>query len=206
MSLVKLYSDERAPNPRRVRIFLAEKGETGVEIVNVDLASRQTETDSFRQINPLGWLPVLELDDGSRIAESVAICRYFEETQPSPPLFGEGAVGRAQVEQWNRHMELEILVPVSESFRHGHQYWADRLEQAPDYATITTKRIASRFDWLDTTLADREWIAGDSYSIADITALAGIDFARLLKLRVGDDRKHLARWYAAMKARPSSSA
>ncbi len=203
---MKLYSDKRAPNPRRVRIFLAEKGIDDVEIVNLDIGAGEHQSDEFLAVNPLGWLPVLELDNGVRIAESVAICRFFEETKPTPPLFGMGAQERAVIEQWNRHVEFEIFMPITAAFRNGHPYWADRIAQAPAYAEISKKLATQRFDWLDQSLAHKPWIAGETFSIADITALAAIDFGRLPKIRIGENRPHLAHWYEAVNARPSSKA
>ena len=206
---MKLYTAKRAPNPRRVRIFLAEKGldKSGdLEQVEIDIAKGETRTTDFLSMNPLGMLPVLELDDGRWITESMAICRYFEALQPDPPLFGSDPLSIATIEQWNRHMELEILLPISETNRHTHSFWASSVEQIPDFGELSRRFACKRLDWLDTELANRPWIAGDAFSIADITALAGIDFGRISKIRIGDERANLARWYAAMNERPSASA
>ena len=207
---MKLYSNAVAPNPRRVRIFLAEKGggtvPADIEIVDVDLIKRENEGETFRAINPLGLVPVLELDDGRRLAESMAICRYFEELYPAPPLFGSDPWQRAEVEQWSRHMELELFRPASNAFRHTHAYWKDRIEQAPDWGDICRRKTLSTLTWLESILARREWIAGDAMSVADITALVAVDFARVVQIRIGEDQPNLRRWREAMAARPSAAA
>jgi glutathione S-transferase len=202
---VKLHDNAQAPNPRRVRIFLAEKG-IEVPRVQVDIASAQTETPAFRALNPLAKLPVLELDDGTAIAESVAICRYFEEIQPQPPLMGVDALDRAIVEMWQRRMELEIFRSITDCFRNGHDFFKGRIEQVPAYADLCRRRALERLAWLDGELADREFVAGDRYTIADITALCGIDFGRVVRVRIEPDQKHLARWYDAVSSRPSAKA
>ena len=143
----------------------------------VDITKAVNREPAFREKNPLGTLPVLELDDGTHIAESVAICRYFEETHPAPPLMGIDARDRAVVEMWQRRMELELFIPVAQVFRNGHPFFAGR-----------------------------EFVAGPRYTIADITALCGIDFGRVSKIRIPAELAHLSRWHAAVSARPSASA
>lgn len=204
---MKLYSNQHALNPRRVRMYLAEKGlADAVEIVEVDIAERENRSAEFLAKNPLGWLPVLELDDGSHIAESIAICRYFEALHPAPPLFG-GADPRqiAAVEQWQRHLELELALPASFAFRHGHSFWADKIEQVPAWGDYARRWAIERLDWLDQVLAGRPFMAGAEFSVADITGLCAIDFCRLSKVRVGE-RENLARWYAEVSERPSARA
>lgn len=207
---MKLYSNAVAPNPRRVRMFLAEKGggtiPEGIELVEIDLVKRENEGEAFRALNPLGLVPVLELDDGRRLAESIAICRYLEDLYPTPPLLGTESWQRATIEQWNRHMELELLRPVSDTFRHTHPYWKDRIEQAPAWGEISRRKALESFAWLDSVLAEREWIAGDEMSVADITALVAVDFGRVVQIRIGDEQAHLRRWREAMAARPSAAA
>lgn len=204
---MKLYTNQHAVNPRRVRMYLVEKGlELDIEQVEVDIAGRENVGDAYRSINPLGWVPVLELDDGTRIAESIAICRYFEALHPEPPLFGgPDSLAIARVEQWNRHAELELLLPATFAFRHLHDFWKGKIEQVESWGELAKRLAVDRFDWLDEALADRTWLAGDSFSVADITALCAVDFARLSKVRIGE-REHLGRWYAAMKERPSYEA
>jgi glutathione S-transferase len=203
---MKLYDSKTAPNPRRVRIFLAEKGIT-VPTEAVDIAGKQNRAPEYSAKNPLHGVPILELDDGTVIAETVAICRYFEETQPNPPLFGTDAKNKALVEMWQRRMELYVMNCITGAFRHGNAFFADRITQVPAYAEQCLKEAPGMFDYLDGVLAKSKYIAGDRYSIADITALCTVDFARVLKLRVDPDKhKNLARWHAEVSARPSAQA
>lgn len=202
---MKLYDSRMAPNPRRVRVFLAEKG-IDVPTVQVDIAKAENRTPEFLAKNPMGGVPVLELDDGAFLAESVAICRYFEEQQPEPPLFGTGARGKALVEMWNRRMELELLLPVAQCFRNTHEFFKGRIPQVPEFGEVARESARKRLAWLDEELAGRPFIAGDAYTIADITALIGIDFGRVSKIRIGDDQKNLARWHESVSSRPSAKA
>jgi len=202
---MKIYDAQMAPNPRRVRIFLAEKG-IQVPYVQVDLASAENRGAEFRKKNPLGVVPVLELDDGTCIAESVAICRYFEELHPQPPLMGTDALDRALVEMWQRHMELEVFVPIAQVFRNSSPFFKGRIAQVPEYGEACRKQAEQRLAWLDQELAAREFIAGPRYTIADITALCGIDFGRVSSIRILPEQKNLARWHAAVSARPSAQA
>jgi glutathione S-transferase len=202
---VKIYDSKTAPNPRRVRIFLAEKG-VEVPYQEVDIVTAENRSPEFRRKNPLGLVPVLELDDGTCIAESVAICRYFEEQYPSPPLMGTDARDRALVEMWQRRMEFEILSPIAQVFRNGHPFFAGRIPQIPEWGVVCRKAAEHQLAWLDGVLADREFIAGERYTIADITALVGIDFGRVSKIRIQPEHTHLARWHAAVSRRPSASA
>ena len=202
---MKIYDSKVAPNPRRARIFLAEKG-IEVPYEEVDLGSAINRGPEFRKKNPMGTVPVLELDDGTHIAESVAICRYFEELQPNPPLMGVDGRDKAIVEMWNRRMELELLLPIANSFRHRHEFFKGRIEQVPDYAEAERRVSESRLAWLDEVLADRPFIAGDRYTIADITALCAVDFGRVSKLGIKPEQKNLARWHEAVSARPSAKA
>jgi glutathione S-transferase len=212
---VKLYQDRRAPNPRRVRIFLAEKGldaaglaraGLALEVVDVDISKDEHRAEWFLGKSPLAVVPVLELDDGRTVRESVAICRWFEEAVPTPPLFGADAWSRVQVEQWNRHAELELLVPVAMAFRHGHPFWKGKIEQVPPFGALSRGVVLERMAWLDRELAGRAWLAGDAFSIADITALCALDFAKLSEVRVTAELPNLHRWYQAINARPSARA
>jgi len=202
---MKIYDSQTAPNPRRVRIFLAEKG-IEVPYEQVDIVKADNRSPEFRRKNPLGTLPVLELDDGTHIAESVAICRYFEETHPKPPLMGTDARDRALVEMWQRRMELEIFVPITQVFRNLHPFFAGRIPQVAEWGEVNRTAAEARLAWLDTVLAEREFVAGDRFTIADITALCGIDFGRVSKIRIQPEHTHLARWHAAVSARPSAKA
>ncbi len=202
---MKLYDNASAPNPRRVRIFLAEKG-ISVPTVQVDIAKAENRGDAFRAKNPLGQVPVLELDDGTCISESVAICRYFEELQQEPPLFGAGAKERALVEMWNRRAELELTQQVFFCFQNTHDFFKGRLPQVPEYGAVAKRRAEAAFALLDGVLAERRFLAGDRFSIADITALVGVDFGRVVKIRPAPEQKHVARWHAEVAARPSAKA
>jgi glutathione S-transferase len=179
---MKLYDCQTAPNPRRVRIFLAEKGIT-VPVEQIDLAGRQNYTAEFRAKNPQGRVPVLELDDGTCIAESVAICRYFEELHPDPPLMGTDAKDRALVEMWQRRMELELFRPIALVFVHTHDYFKGRTEQVPEFGEVCRRQSLASLAWLDEILADRPFVAGERYTIADITALCGVDWGRVSAIR-----------------------
>jgi glutathione S-transferase len=202
---MKLYDSANAPNPRRVRIFLAEKG-IEVPTVQVDIGDAENRRPEFLSKNPMGGVPVLELDDGTYLAESVAICRYFEEVQPEPALMGVDARDRAIVEMWNRRMEFEIAMPVMQSFRNTHAFFKGRIPQVPEYGEVSKAWAAKRFEWLDTELASRDFVAGDRYTIADITAQIGIDFGRVTQIRIEPEQKNLQRWYDAVSSRPSAKA
>jgi glutathione S-transferase len=194
-----------APNPRRVRIFLAEKG-IQVPTVQVNLVTGENRKPEFQAQNPMGTLPVLELDDGTWLAESVAICRYFEEKKPEPPLFGVDTKDRAIVEMWNRRMELELLMLTAGAFRNTSEFFKGRIPQVPEYGKICKESALKRMEWLDKELANRQFIAGDRYTIADITALVGVDFGRPSDIRILPEQKNLARWHQAVSSRPSAKA
>ncbi len=202
---MKIYDSQAAPNPRRVRVFLAEKG-IQVPYEQVDIVKAVNRGPDFRKINPMAGVPVLELDDGAHIAESVAICRYFEETHPEPPLFGAGAKERALVEMWQRRMELYLLLPIADSFRQRHDFFKGRIRQVPDYAEAQRQNAEDALAWLDGELANRRFIAGDKYTIADITAMIAIDFGRISKITIKPEQKNLARWHAEVSSRPSAKA
>ena len=203
---MKLYDGGRAPNPRRVRVFLAEKG-IEVPLVPVDMGAMGHRDEEVASRNPLRRLPVLELDDGTIITESVAICRYFEELHPEPPLFGTGAVGRAQVEMWQRRMELNFLSAIAAAFRHLHPAMKEwEVPQVAEWGEANKPKALEFLALLDRELASREFIAGDSYSIADITGLIGIDFMKPARLAVPEELGNVRRWYDAVAARPSAKA
>ncbi len=162
--------------------------------------------EDFRKKNPLSTVPVLELDDGTFISESVAICRYFEEAHPQPPLFGADAKQRALVEMWNRRMEFNILQPIADAFRQRHDFFKGRIRQLAEYAEVQRLNAEDGLDWLDRELAARPYIAGDQFSIADITAVVAIDFGRVSKIAIKPDQLNLARWHTEVSARPSAKA
>lgn len=202
---MKLLEYTAAPNPRRVRVFLAEKG-IEVPTEQVDIGKAENREPPYLAKNPMGGVPTLELDDGTYLAETVAICRYFEETQPEPPLMGVGAQDRAVVEMWNRRMELEVWNRVAGTFQNTHDFFKGRIEQVPAYGEVCKKNVLGRLEWLDEELAGREFVAGERYTIADITLLCSIDFGRVTGIKIAGDQKNLARWHEAVSARPSASA
>ncbi len=203
---MKLYDSARAPNPRRVRVFLAEKGIT-VPLEQVDLVALAHKTEAFTAINPIQRVPVLVLDDGAVIAESMAICRYFEALQPEPVLFGRGALEVGQIEMWNRWLELQLLLPISHVFRHSHPAMATReIPQVPAWAEANKPRIEDFLGIFDRALASRPFAAGDRYSVADITGMIAVDFMKPAKLAVPEACAHVRRWHAAVSARPSAGA
>jgi glutathione S-transferase len=203
---MKLYDGGRAPNPRRVRIFLAEKG-ISVPLAPVDMGKLEHKSSAYAAINPLQWLPALELDDGTILTESIAICRYFEELHPEPSLFGRGALEKAQVEMWNRRMELNLFQPVSYVFRHTHPAMKDmEVPQVFAWAEANRPRVAEFLALLDHELKQRRFVAGDSYSVADITGLVAVDFMKPAKLTLSEELVHVRRWHAEISARPSAGA
>jgi glutathione S-transferase len=207
---MKLYDYAAAPSPRRVRIFLAEKG-IAVPTVQVDLYKGEQFTPAFRAVNPDCTVPVLELDDGTRIADAIAICVYFEASQPEPPLMGSDAKSRAMIAAAERRAERDGFYAVVEAFRNFTPAFkaralpgADDYEQIPALAERGRARVARFFAALDAELADREFVCGERISIADITALVTIDFAKRIKLTIPESRTHLRRWYDAVSSRPSA--
>jgi glutathione S-transferase len=200
-----LYDLKAGMNPRRVRIFLAEKGVT-VPKVEVDMTTGENKRPEYLAKNPLGRMPLLELDDGTLIAESVAICRYFQSLYPEPPLFGKGAVEIAKVEMWNRRMELEIMRPIGEAFEHLSPFWVGRRSQVAEYGNLAREVAAERMAWLDRELATRPYIAGENYTVADITAQAAFVLGKNTGTPIPDELTHLRRWFAQVSARPSARA
>ena len=203
---MKLYDGGRAPNPRRVRIFMAEKG-IKVPTEQVDLGALQQRSEDYTAINPLQRVPALVLDDGTAIAESIAICRYFEALNPEPPLFGRGALDSALVEMWNRRAELHLLFPVASVFQHLHPAMKQMVQpQVPDWGEANKPRVFWFLKLLDRELKERPYVAGASYTVADITALVAVDFMRVSKLAVPDELGNVRRWHEAVSARPSAAA
>jgi len=203
---MKLYDGGRAPNPRRVRIFLAEKGIL-VPLEPVDLGGLQHKSPGYTAVNPMQRVPALELDDGTVLTESIAICRYFEEVQPEPALFGRGALEKARIEMWNRRMELHFLSLVSHVFRNSHPAMKEMEKpQVPEWAEANKPRIADFLGFLDRELKSRPFVAGDDYSVADITGLVAVDLMKPAKLSVAEELGSVRRWHAEISARPSAKA
>jgi len=209
---MKLYDCKPAPNPRRVRIFMAEKG-IEIPTVQVDLRAREQFTPAFRAINPQCVVPFLVLDDGTGIGEVPAIWRYLEETHPAVPLMGVDAKDKAVVAMWERRAELEGFSAVGEAFRNstpafkGHALSGPHgYEQAPALVERGKVRTLDFYGDLDQWLGARPFVAGERFTIADITALVAIDFAGWIKLAVPAEHKNVKRWYDAVSARPSAKA
>jgi len=203
---MKLYDIKTAPNPRRTRIFLAEKGIT-VPAKQLDMMAREHQSAEYTAINPLQRVPALVLDDGTAITESIAICRYFEVLQPTPPLFGEGATGIAKVEMWNRRCEINFFANVAAVFRHLHPAMKEfEVPQVPAYAEAMRPKAVAFLELADKQLATNEFIAGDRFSVADITLLCAIDFMKPARIAMPDGLAHVKRWHAAVSARPSAKA
>jgi len=203
---MKLFDGGRAPNPRRVRVFLAEKG-LAVPLVPVDMGALEHREQPVASRNPLRRLPVLELDDGTIITESIAICRYFEELHPEPALFGKGALGKAKVEMWQRRMELNLLSSVAAAFRHIHPAMKDwEVPQIPEWGEANKPKAIEFLHLLNRELADREFAAGEAYSVADITGMIAIDFMKPARIKVPAECANVLRWYGALTSRPSATA
>ncbi len=202
---MKILETRQAPNPRRVRIFLAEKGIV-VPYEELDLMQGALKSTDFTAKNKFQRVPVLLLDDGTAIAETMAICRYFEETKPEPALFGRGAMGKAMVEMWNRRMELGLLFHVAQAFRHTHPAMATlEVPQVKDWGEANKPKALEVLSILDDQLGSTRYVAGNDYSVADITALVAVDFMKPARIQ----RPVLAnvdRWYAEVSARPSAKA
>src|ERR1700687_5897322 len=186
---MKLYDSRHAPNPRRARIFLAEKGIT-LPTEQVDIMALQHKRPEYTAIYPLQRLPALVLDDGTVITESMAICRYFERLRPEPPLFGRGDREEALVEMWNRRLELNLYEAVSAVFRHLHPAMRQMENQIPEWGEANKPRVIGFLALLDRELADRLYVVGDHYSVADITGLGAVDFMKVAKLQPPQELDH----------------
>jgi glutathione S-transferase len=210
---MKLYDFARAASPRRVRIFLAEKG-VSVPTVEVNLIEKAQFSDEFRRVNPDCTVPALELDDGTMLCESVAICRYFEELFPEPPLFGRDPRERALVEMWNRRIEFQGYLRTADILRNSEPRFADRglpgveggVPQIPELAERGRRALQRLYPHLDSELAGREYIAGTTYTVADITALVTVDFAARTGVAIPPELANLIRWHREVSARPSAAA
>lgn len=203
---MKLYDGGKAPNPRRVRVFLAEKS-ISVPLVPVDMGALEHKKETVTSRNPLQRLPILELDDGTILTETVAICRYFEELHPEPALFGRGALGKAIVEMWQRRMELHLLMSVAQAFRHVHPAMKEwEVPQIPEWGEANKPKAIEFLQILDRELAKREFVAGDEYTIADITGMIAIDFMKPARIAMPAELTNVIRWHQAVSARPSAKA
>jgi len=203
---MKLYDCGLAPNPRRVRVYLAEKG-IAVPREQVDLGGMQQKSAAYTAINPLQRVPALALDDGTVIAESIAICRYFEALNPTPAMFGVGALEQAVVEMWNRQIEHYLFFPVAQVFRHLHPAMREmEVPQVASWGEANKPRVTAFLPILERQLQIGPFICGARYSVADITALVAIDFMKPAKLAVPPEYTNIAKWHAKVSARPSAGA
>lgn len=195
-----------APNPRRVRIFLAEKGlKVPTELLSI--ISGDHKKPEFLAVNPLGQIPALKLDDGEVITESLSICRFFEALNPDPPMFGKGPKGIAEVDMWVRRVELRLMVPVGMVWMHTHPFTARVVvPQYTEFGESNRPRAIAAMRFFDESLAGRPWLAGKDYSIADITLLTTIDFAIFIGIGLPDDMPNLKAWHERASARPSAQA
>jgi len=194
-----------APNPRRVRIFLAEKG-IDLPETPLDIMKREHKSEAHRERNSLGQVPTLVLDDGTAISETVAICRYLDETQPGPPLFGTTPTERALVDMWIRRVEFVLMNPVGMFWRHAHRFTAALLTQHKEFGESNRENYVNGLKWLDAELADKPFIAGDSYTMADICALSTVDFADWIGLPLPAEFANVTAWHKRVTARASSQA
>jgi glutathione S-transferase len=192
-------------HPRRVRIFMAEKG-LSIERREVDAAGGANTLADFLRLNPLGKLPVLELDDGSAIAESLAICRYLESIHPQPALLGRNPKASAHIEMWTLRMDHELSQPIALTFVHNSEFYRGRVEQVPEVASWARGRALQTMHWLDGELAGRSHIAGDDYTLADIVAQCACVLGKAVGLRIPPELSNLSRWFAQVSARPTARA
>ncbi len=198
-------SPNPAPNPRRVRIFAAEKG-IALPTRDLSIPAREHKSDEFVALNPRGQTPALQLDDGTVIAESVAICRYLEGLNPEPSLFGTSLKEQALIEMWNRRVEMILMPPVGAVWVHTHKFTERLPGRNLEWGKSNRPRVFDALRYFDGALEGREFLASDSYSIADILLLCTVDFAAFVGMAVPDDLTHLQAWHARVSARPSAAA
>ena len=203
--MIFFNSPNPAPNPRRVRIFAAEKG-IALETRDLSIPAREHKSDEFIALNPRGQTPALQLDDGTVIAESVAICRYLEVTHPEPPLFGVSATEQALIEMWNRRVEMVLMPPVGAVWVHTHKFTERLPGRNLEWGESNRPRVFEALTYFDGALEGREFLASDSYSIADILLLCTVDFAAFIGIPLPADLPHLQVWHARVSARPSAAA
>ncbi|MDR9426219.1 MAG: glutathione S-transferase family protein [Marinobacter sp.] len=204
---MKIYETSTAPNPRRVRMFMAEKGLLEqAEFEQIDIVKGENLTPEFTARNPMKKVPVLELDDGTCISETLAICRYFEEAYPDTHhLLGDTPLEKAQIEQWLRWLEFYLMQPTTMCFQHGTGYFKDRMNPIKEWGDECGENVKQFLAFLNEHLADKEYLCCDRFTAADISAFATIAFARVVKIRIAPEHEHLQAWYERIKARPSAS-
>jgi len=202
---MKIYDTKTAPSPRRVRIFLAEKN-IPMEYVQIDLQKGENISSQMRVKNPVGKIPILELDDGNCISEAASICLYFEELYPDINLLGKNPLEKAQIDMWHRQVELYFFGQVGMCFQHTTGYFKDRMTPVKEYGEVAGKNAVGFLKVLEKRLAESEFIAADRFTIADITAMCAVDFARVVNIKITDEQVNLQRWYNAVSNRPSAKA
>jgi glutathione S-transferase len=203
---MKIYDFALAPNPRRLRIFVAEKG-LKIPVEQVDIFTGKNRTPEMLAKNPAGGLPVLELDDGSHLAESVAICRYIEGLHPEPNLMGTNNREQAEIEMWNRRVELGLFSAAGRAFQHTNELFKARLKQMPEYGETQRDATKQQLQWLDAQIGNKPFVAGDRFTIADITAEVAVDFAaQAAGVPLDPALKNLTRWHQSVSSRPSAKA
>jgi glutathione S-transferase len=202
---MKIFETRTAPSPRRVRVFLSEKN-IPMDYVQLDIEKGENLSPQFKAKNPVGKVPILQLDDGICISEAASICRYFEEIQPEPSLMGTNALEKAQIDMWQRQVEMYLFMQVGMCFQHTTGYFKDRMTPIKEYGVVAGKNALDFLKILDHRLSESEFIAGETFSIADITALCAIDFARVVKLKIAEEQQNLQHWYQSVSSRPSAKA
>ncbi len=203
---MKIYEMKIAPNPRRVRMFLAEKGQLDqIDFVELDLQKGENLTPEFAARNPMKKVPVLELEDGTCISETMAICRYFEELHPEPALLGRDALEKARIEQWLRWIEFYFFMPTGMCFQHTSGYFDDRMNCIPEWGEECRKGVQKFFHFMNKHLEGREYLVGDQFSAADINALCTIDFNKVNRIGIEAEQTNLKAWYDRISARASAA-
>jgi len=200
-----LYEFAQAPNPRRVRIFLNEKG-IDIPTEQVDLMKGEHKKDEYKKMSPLSQVPTLELDDGTYITESIAICRYFEALHPEPNLLGKDPKEIAIIEMWQRRIELLLMIGIANTYRHGHPAMAALEDQVKEWSEASRPRVIKMLRWFDKQMKNKEYMCLDRYTIADISALVCFDFAKWPKIDIPDDCNNLKNYYERLNSRASASA
>ncbi len=202
---MQLYSSQLGSNPKRVRMFLAEK-DVQLPTTDLDFMKDEHRAPDFLAINSLGKAPALIMDDGTVITESVAICRFVEEFHPEPPLFGTDAKSRALIEMWIRRAELELVRPCSDVVQHTAEFFADKVDQNAEFAASQRELAGKKFAWLDGEIGGRDFLAGNAFSMADIVAISACDLARMMKIDIPEDLENVHAWIGRVTSRPSYSA
>ncbi len=205
--MIKIYETKTAPNPRRVRMFMAEKGLLELaEFIEIDIQKGENLTPEFRARNPFKKVPVMELDNGITVSETMAICRYFEESYPdTPKLLGDTALEKTLIEQWLRWIDFYFFMPTGMCFQHTTGYFRDRMNPIKEWGEDCGVAVVSFMAFLDEHLADKEFICDDRFTAADISAFVTVAFARVVNIRIAPEQQNLQAWHDRIKARPSAS-